>query len=141
MTSHNVNWTTGGGHGRSYLIDMRGDFPNSTLGTNSFVMDIDTVPNINSELHHAIDWPSGGCTEFAIPMTSPIAHWVHLVYKRQGSILYAYLNNQLLTTSYYNIGCSVSPNAEILSLLNGGRIGSTWSNLGPAYWYKGVDIE
>lgn len=132
MISHNINFWLG--QGRSYLIDMRGD---GAASENSFCMTIDTMQGINSEIHHYIDWPTGGCTEFAIPIASPISHWVHLVYKRQGSTLYAYINNQLLTTSYTDPGCGVSPKTDPLSLLNGGRIGNYNTSNDPYYWFNG----
>lgn len=119
--------------GRSYFIDFRGDGSHTN---NSFYMIVDEVFG-ESEIHHGIDYTSSAYTEYDVNVPSPIGNWVHFVLLREGDNLKTYMNGNLLSNNFTS--GSQQPRSDIVSLLYGGRIGTTSTPTTPDdYWCNGV---
>ena len=130
MNAHDPN-------GRSYLIDFRGD---GSATSDNLCLLIDNDRGM-SEIHHYIDWPSGGYTEYELSISSPAGNWHHTAFVREGGDLIVYYDGEKLAGGFKS-GHS-SQKSDPLNWNEGGKRIGTYSAAsdGGNHWFNGIIDE
>ncbi|MEK7264214.1 MAG: LamG-like jellyroll fold domain-containing protein, partial [Bacteroidota bacterium] len=115
---------------RNYLADFRG---NTSLNGKSFALIIDN----DNKVHHYIDYPSGGYTEYYTSISSPIGNWHQTILVRQGSTLKVYYDGIQIADTYTPL--SIPPKSDALSISDGAIFGNrSGTNSTNDFWFNGV---
>lgn len=111
---------------RTYLLDSRGD---GSQTNRSFSLIIDSVPGGSGdiEIHHQVDWPSGGWSEFQHTISDPAGGWHHTALLRKGTTLEIYLDGVFLSNTATQPG-SLPVKNDVLNIDSDWRIGDFYSS-------------